>query len=147
MDISICLLESPTNTRWIQSRGHKRLYFENDGTIDRNPTSTNQPCWMTPWQRQLNAHIKRLVVGHHENHTRVVEHPIIDTDPHLGMSLALLFTHTSNLLNPVLTFVLFQAVNQHESEILADRLVCNISSANFHQNSIGLGLRLTLFRC
>ena len=65
--------------------------------------------------------------------TRVVEHPIIDTNPHLGMSLALLFTCTSDLLNLVLMFILFQAVNQHESEILADHLVCDISGTNFCQ--------------
>jgi len=78
--------------------------------------------------------------------TRVVEHLIINTNPHLGTSLALLFTCTLDLLNPVLMFVLFQAVNQHKSEILADCLVCDISGANFRQNSIDLGLRLTLFR-
>jgi len=77
----------------------------------------------------------------------VVEHPKINTGPHLGTSLALLVTCTSDLLNPVLMFILFQAINQCESEILADHLICDITSTNFCQNLIDFRLRLSMFSC
>src|SRR5260370_38185257 len=101
---------------------------------------------MAPRQQQLNAHKRKdWWLNTIEIKTRVVEHPIIDARPHLGMSLALLVTHTSDLLNPVLMFILFQAVNQCKSEILADCLICNIPSMNFRQNLIDFRLGLSMF--
>ncbi len=77
----------------------------------------------------------------------VVEHPKIDTRPHLGTSLALLVTCSSDLLFPVLSFILFQTIYQCNSEILANHLICDITSTNFHQDSIDFRLGPGMFSC